>query len=101
MRFATAARVLIVAVLVPACSSEPEAEAAANSQLSCSSVRSEYRLAHARLRERVAILRAADEAAGRTGTPDASLNRARLELMAEAERADGRFAARSKTCVGD
>ncbi|HEX6377111.1 MAG TPA: hypothetical protein VFZ91_15475 [Allosphingosinicella sp.] len=92
---------LALTLMLAACSEEPEADSSAKPEFACSSVRSEYQKAQAHLRQRIEEVRAADEAAHKDGKSDVIRNRQFQQLMAEVERAEDRFAVRSKECVGD
>lgn len=92
---------LALALPTAACSSEPKANGAVETELSCSAVRREQLEARKQIEQRVERARAAVETARRTGKPEAALDREFQSLMEDIERAEGRFAARSKGCVGD
>ncbi|HYG46685.1 MAG TPA: hypothetical protein VD846_01980 [Allosphingosinicella sp.] len=101
MPFVGAGPVLAFALPLAACSGEPQADAAAAPELSCSEVRSEHRQAREQLVRRVDEIRAAEAAAGTAGKPAIGRNREIQQLMADIERAEARFAARSRKCVGE
>jgi hypothetical protein len=92
---------LLVLLPLAACSGEPESSAAVKAGPGCSSVRSEHLKAREHIRRRVEEVRAAGEAARRTGRNDPALDGEFRSLMEEIERVEARFAARSKDCVGD
>lgn len=100
MTLAAAARILVLPPILAACSGQPEANATAESELACSSVRSEHQEARQQLRRRVEQIRTADEAARKSGKPDMARDKEFQKLMAEIERAERRFEVRSKECVG-
>lgn len=96
-----AAPFLLLALPTAACSSEPKANGDVVTELGCSAVRREQFKAREQIERRVEQARAAVETARRTGKPEAALDREFQSLMEDIERAEGRFAARSKECVGD
>ncbi|MEA3008821.1 MAG: hypothetical protein QOJ91_513 [Sphingomonadales bacterium] len=95
--FAAAAGFAALASILYGCSGEPNAASGGKARYSCSSVRSEHRKGRELLARRVRQLRSA-EAGGKAGPPR---HREFEELMAEIERVEGRFAVRSKECVGE
>jgi hypothetical protein len=92
---------LMLALPSAACSSERQPSATAEAELGCSAVRREQLKAREQIEARVERARAAVETARRTEKPQSALDREFRSLMEDIERAEGRFAARSKECVGD
>jgi hypothetical protein len=95
--FAAAAGFAALASILYGCSGESNAGSAGKARFTCSSVRSEYRKGRELVARRVQELRSA-EAASKAGSPR---HREFQELMADIERVEGRFAVRSKECVGE
>jgi hypothetical protein len=95
---ATAGFAAMAASILYGCSAEPKTDHAAKARTACSSVRSEYRQGRELVARRVQKLRSAASAAGK---PDIARDREFQRLMADIERVEGRYAIRSKECVGE